>query len=491
MIMHKPLSWFSCSAITVVMLAAAAQGQPGDAKNVLTGAAWTTAAGEAGTVTAKAVFTVADLSAVGGLAVAPGAGQKSCTINGKLVEGPIAKISYAAIPLDPAKYLVKGENVIVVTAAGDAKSDAAKLAARVELLAPEALAIRTGPALGAISAESFTVICRTNLPAVVTVTAKSDAGKETTASSQRGFYHRLQVPLAAGTKSFTYAAAAVCGKASSSAGPFTVTVPASDGQSFRFAATGDCRTHWQRWQMVAEAIAKSKPDLMLFSGDMVTSGGSDEIWDREFFGPAKGLMTFVPTYPVIGNHENNCPEYSDLFYTPGGDGRAKNWSQQIGQTLLIGIDGTQKWEAASDNTKWLEGVLKDSKAKFIFLMSHYPGWTSGSHAKIPEATMLASRNVILPLLARYKATAMIVGHDHNYERSELPADKGVTSITSGAAGAPLRGQTKIPDKYNPYTKKFYASLCYCIFEVTADKCEMKTYDLNGNVIDERTFEPRK
>ena len=68
---------------------------------------------------------------------------------------------------------------------------------------------------------------------------------------------------------------------------------------------------------------------------------------------------------------------------------------------------------------------------------------------------------------------------------------GVTSITSGAAGAPLRGQTKTPEKFNPYTKKFYASLCYCIFDVKADKCEMKTYDLEGNVLDERVFEPRK
>ena len=64
-----------------------------------------------------------------------------------------------------------------------------------------------------------------------------------------------------------------------------------------------------------------------------------------------------------------------------------------------------------------------------------------SHGKVDEnnmpneKAMLQMRQTVAPLLAKYKATAMFAGHDHTYERSE--AD-GVTFITSGGAGAPLR-----------------------------------------------------
>ena len=105
--------------------------------------------------------------------------------------------------------------------------------------------------------------------------------------------------------------------------------------------------------------------------------------------------------------------------------------------------------------------------------------------------MAASQKVIMPLLARYRATAMIAGHDHNYERNEPPPNQGVTSITSGGAGAPLRPKSNRAAAANPYSKVFSPVLHYCVFDVSDNVCEMKVYGLDGKVIDQKTFAARE
>ncbi|MCE9545522.1 MAG: metallophosphoesterase, partial [Planctomycetia bacterium] len=259
----------------------------------------------------------------------------------------------------------------------------------------------------------------------------------------------------------------------------------------RFVAAGDCRSHPERWALVAAAIEKAQPSLLVFNGDLVYDGRNDELWDSGFFTPASSLMKHVPFYPAPGNHEFEAPAYLKLFYTPADREENANWAQAVGPVLLIGIEGAQVWTEGSPNYKWMEGVLAASKEKFIFLANHYPAWSSGAHGKGNERPMLQMRNSIMPLLAKYHATALLAGHDHNYERNEPPAEIGVTSITTGGAGAPGRGKSAAGAAGNPYSKVFAAVLHYCLFEVDGDKCVMKVYDLDGKVIDEKTFVARK
>jgi hypothetical protein len=277
------------------------------------------------------------------------------------------------------------------------------------------------------------------------------------------------------------------GKASKTDGPVEVPVPGSGGKKLRFAAAGDCRSIPKAWAAVAGAVAKAQPELLLFSGDLVSDGRVDWLWDGEFFNPARGMLGSVPFYCAIGNHENNASAYYELMYTPSENGKRSNWSQTIGDVLFIGIDGAQNWSGNSPNFQWLEGVLKESKAKFIFLVTHYPAYSSGPHGKRPDGGMAWARRTIMPLLARHNATAMIAGHDHDYERSEPPANQGVTCIVAGGAGAPIYGKSA----NNPFSKVFTSKLHYCIFEIDGDVCEMKVLEPNGNVIDRKTFKARQ
>jgi hypothetical protein len=96
--------------------------------------------------------------------------------------------------------------------------------------------------------------------------------------------------------------------------------------------------------------------------------------------------------------------------------------------------------------------------------------------------------VILPLLAKYRATAMIAGHDHNYQRSEPP--EGVTVIVTGGAGAPLYEKSQEAEKQNPYSQAFAAVLHYCLFVIEGDACTMQALTPEGETLDTRIWRAR-
>jgi 3',5'-cyclic AMP phosphodiesterase CpdA len=357
--------------------------------------------------------------------------------------------------------------------------------------AADELRIQTGPILGAFDAGWFTVACRTSVKAPVTVAlAATDAEPEkVVAESAPAMIHRLKVPRAAGA-SQKYVLIAPEGVRV----PLAAPAPVAKGETFAFVAMGDSRTYPKRWAAVAAAALKARPRFVLFTGDMVAHGLDDASWDRDFFGPARELFAATPFYCVMGNHEENGPLFNEMFYNPSPDGRTHSWAQTLGDVTLIGVDGEQDWSAGSENARWLEKVLAASDSKFIFLASHYPPWTSSTHGGLDaegrprERAIREGREVIMPLLAKYRATAFLAGHDHCYERSE--PEGGVTAITTGGAGAPLYPKVRDAARQNPWSKVFASQLHYCVIEVSGDACTLKAFTPEGDLLDARTWKAR-
>jgi 3',5'-cyclic AMP phosphodiesterase CpdA len=372
---------------------------------------------------------------------------------------------------------------------------------RLAALKAEHLKIQTGPILGAFGKDYFTVVVRTNMPATGNLSAEPVAMREiippVVGTTPVGLIHRFHLQKLKGScNTYTYNLRLKRRDVEITyRGQVVLPVSVNDGQ-LRFVAMGDSRTFPKDWAKVAGAVLKAKPDLVVFSGDMVSYGRNDWEWDEHFVSNAQKLLATIPFYAVIGNHEKNAPVYNELFYTPGKDGRGRNWSQEINGVLLIGLDGEQNFSAGSRNAKWLEKTLAESKAKFIFAFNHYPAFSSSMHGKLDEKTgrprektVRQAQDVFMPLLTKYKATAFICGHDHIYERSELPG--GLTHIISGGAGAPLRKKAENAKKQNPHSTIFHSLLHYCIIEINGDTCTMKAVTPNGKVIDKRTWKARK
>ena len=129
-------------------------------------------------------------------------------------------------------------------------------------------------------------------------------------------------------------------------GPFQVSTLPLPGQPLRFVAMGDSRTYPKEWADVANAVLRKKPAFVVFSGDMVANGRKDRLWDAEFFGPVKPFFATIPTFYVIGNHEDGSPLLGNLVPVAGRD----HWSAAAAGVLFIGIDGAQDWTAASTRT---------------------------------------------------------------------------------------------------------------------------------------------
>ncbi|MDP7637228.1 MAG: metallophosphoesterase [Phycisphaerae bacterium] len=449
-------------------------------------------------VPATRLFKLGDRLPYGSLTIRHDLPSPAITLNSGRVTGPLKGMFYNTIPgIDP-KRIHTGKNRIMVSwvVGKSRRKDTKPRSVDVPIilllaLQEEHLAFQTHPIVGACGKNFFSVTCRTNMLAEASLTVTDANGKEFHMNSPSGLIHRFRVDgLTGGWRRYALRA----GK-----GTYQIEMTARarrPGKGFRFVAAGDSRTCPDRWKKIAEGIARVGPELILFSGDLVADGRNDIQWDRDFFGPARGLLSRTPFYPVIGNHERDCPLFKEIFYTPSRDGRASNWTQSIGPVLLIGIDGRQDWSKDSKNVEWLEKQLKDAEAEFIFMLTHYPAWTSSGHGRLGkdgrpgELPIRQGQDVLMPLLKRYRATALIAGHDHCYERSEV--ENGVTMITTGGAGAPLYKKSKDARKQNPYSKVFYSKLHFCVFDVSeaGDLCTMRAIDMEGKVLDVRRWKGR-
>ena len=425
------------------------------------------------------------------------------SLNGQAIEPDLAGVFYETIRgIDPAALQVGANELqaVVPLKNGSDKPLTVALEMQLEPLWPGDLKIQTGPIVGAVSTDSLSVTARTNMltdASLLLYDGPDDDKAFTAVASARGLIHRIRADGLGARKRVYYELAATLpdGRRTVRSPRKAVMLP-QQTEKFRFVAAGDSRSIPQDWAIVAEAVRKAQPQFVVFGGDMVTNGRINRQWDDEFFGPGGGLFAEIPFYAVIGNHEATSPLFYEIFYTPTDDGRGVNWSQRFGDVAVIGIDGgAGGWGPDSDNIKWLGKTLDSCRdAKFIFLASHYPAWSSSGHGglradgRLAETSMRWAQEVIMPLLAKHDVTAMIAGHDHNYQRSEPP--NGVTMIIAGGAGAPRYPKVANAEKQNPHLKVFAADLHYCLFEVDGDRCKMTVLRPDGTAIDTRSWTAR-
>lgn len=262
------------------------------------------------------------------------------------------------------------------------------------------------------------------------------------------------------------------------------------GERWTFVALGDSRTEPARWKSVVTAAALKDPRFIVHTGDFVGSGTVFQQWIDEFARPAQTQLATISFYAVLGNHEGGSETFDRIIATPGP---RDHWAQLKGNVLLIGLDGGRDWSAQSDLYKWLETILKDSRAPFIFVFSHYPVLSSSAHSgvdaqgKYVESAMRQAHDSLMPLCVKYHVTAFIAGHDHCYERSEPP---GLTAITAGGAGAPSYGKRADAETQNPFSKVFHAGLHYLLLTVTPEGIHMDVLTPEGQVLDQRDWKPR-
>jgi len=191
--------------------------------------------------------------------------------------------------------------------------------------------------------------------------------------------------------------------------------------------------------------------FVLVPGDLVDTGDDYDSWRTEFFDPAADLMSFVPFYPVLGNHENNSDNFYRYFHLPDNgspDDIDRWWTMDYANVRVIGLDsnlfllnGRQErfFEAA------LEEACSAEHTDFVFVELHHAHrselWPQGEQpltTQVVERMEQFSRECGKPSLHFY-------GHTHGYSRGES-RDASHLWINVASAGGNLDYWGEYPEQ---------------------------------------------
>ena len=205
------------------------------------------------------------------------------------------------------------------------------------------------------------------------------------------------------------------------------------------------------------AIVGEKPDALLFNGDLVGGGDTDEAEASQF---DTWLATMKPVYDAgikvlaaRGNHEMHCPHPDDVwrkaiggpFANPQNGPKGEEdmtYAYTLKNCLFLSLDQFQTKELAV-NQGWLDSVMKSPHAPHVFAFAHKMAFFSGNHTDGMN-TVPAARDAMIRSLAAGGAKAVFFGHDHLYDHSaaSLPDGVSVHQFVVGTAGAPfVKGKT--------------------------------------------------
>ncbi len=238
-----------------------------------------------------------------------------------------------------------------------------------------------------------------------------------------------------------------CGKTSRVLSFFSAPPPRTP---VRFGVLGDNRSFPEDAKRVARALAQMGPDFIVHTGDVVTDGNKIPEWREQFYEPMRSLISSVPTYIAIGNHEENAKpfyEYTSYPYDPIMTDHAQfgsNFSVTYGNVFLLFVDTNSLSFLLSvaldtDLAKWIQAQVASEAAKratWRVAVGHHPAftesWSPGACDRYSGTPPVLG--FLFPLMEKHGFQLYLTGHTHAYERGEK---RGVTQIISGGGGAAL------------------------------------------------------
>jgi len=255
--------------------------------------------------------------------------------------------------------------------------------------------------------------------------------------------------------------------------------PPTGSASFQFVVFGDTRTRHDLHRKVVDAIVKTDPDFVLHTGDLVTDGYDTAQWPV-FFDIEREMLRKTVFVPVLGNHERNNARFHE-FFDVNSPYYSFNWGSAhfaILDSDLINysVSTAERERFWDEQTRWLDEDLRASqKADFRFVVMHHPPFTvNQANAGHVSKEALA----LVPLLEKQKVTAVLAGHDHNYQRH---VKNGVQYIITGGGGAPLAPAD--PPLPGGITKKVVSVEHYVTIKVEGNRARMEVIALDGSVIE--------
>ena len=212
--------------------------------------------------------------------------------------------------------------------------------------------------------------------------------------------------------------------------------------AYNFVVYGDSRTrHDVHRKVIQELLKQGMPDFVVNTGDQTEDAADNSLWPM-FFDIERELLRHAAFYPSLGNHEHNSRNYYDYFQAAKpyysfdwGNAHFTVINSDLGNVGSTKVEKDAFW---SEQTQWLEEDLKTHQnAAFRFVAGHHAPFTAVARRQGDNPHMIA----LVPMFEKYRVTAGLFGHDHNYQHY---LKDGIHYLVSGGMGAPLYDVDKPP-----------------------------------------------
>jgi hypothetical protein len=230
----------------------------------------------------------------------------------------------------------------------------------------------------------------------------------------------------------------------------------------------------------------------------VDDGFAKNQWLKDLFEPMSNLNARVPLYPVIGNHEGNSHFYYDYFSLPKPE---YFYSFKYGNSEFFMIDSNKDLSPGSEQYRWLDKVMGESKATWKFAAHHHPCFSSDEddygdrwRGRPDGPYSNGDRNAakLIPLYEKHGLDVGFAGHIHSYERTwpvlqmAVNQKRGVRYVVSGGGGGGLEQAAPQRAWFTLHVQRGHH---YCFMVVQDRTIQFKAYDVDGRLFD--TFELTK
>lgn len=308
----------------------------------------------------------------------------------------------------------------------------------------------------------------------------TDSYGDTETETGSNTFHTVTLP---GLQSDTvYHYKVTCGSDASTDNTFR-TAPSSSS-SFTFIAYGDSRGDNNNpdfnyyHEAVVNAMVSHNPRTFIVNVGDLTHNGAENLWQPQFFLPAKNIFKSNVLYPVLGNHDDSVEGrifFADYFDVPAGSGSDFYYSFNYGNTHFIVLDTSQTYTNPSVQYTWLLDDLDSAdavSASWIIVIGHYPAYSS-----VPSGGTSEIKTDLVPLFETKRVAMYVCGHDHFYERSYKD---GVYYLLTGGGGAslvpPLQGS-------NPYTIYSEEVFHHCLINMGQNGIIVTVYNNSNGIVD--------
>jgi predicted phosphodiesterase len=196
---------------------------------------------------------------------------------------------------------------------------------------------------------------------------------------------------------------------------YTFKTSAKKDSPFSFVVYGDNKNGPFNHEKNANLILSKNPHFVIHNGDLVDNGKVYKQWEKLFFTPARKMMSQIPLFPSLGNHENHAKHYYDFFSLPNNE---RWYSFDYGNAHFVVLDSDIKEkekEAWDEQLDWLREDLEKNTAVWTFVNFHHTILTAGGNYY--DDGRIFRKNLLHPIFEKYGVDIVLVGHDHNYERT--------------------------------------------------------------------------